>query len=107
MRARHGKANIVCMNLQLDEKSPHMVAYVVPLTADSRLAGRQARRPIARRRVLEGSAYDGQAVRRNIAEEPDIDSARATSADDRAPEADQLREMLYPPERSHLRPGER
>jgi len=40
LEARHGKANIVCFNLQLDEKSPHLVAYVVPLTADGRLAAK-------------------------------------------------------------------
>lgn len=28
---RHGAANVVCANLQLDETSPHLVVYVVPL----------------------------------------------------------------------------
>ena len=40
LEARHGKANIVCVNMQLDETSPHLVAYVVPLTADGRLSAK-------------------------------------------------------------------
>jgi adenylate cyclase class IV len=40
LKNRHGEANIVCMNLQLDEKSPHLVAYVVPLTKDGRLSAK-------------------------------------------------------------------
>lgn len=38
LKGRHGEANVVCLNVQLDEKSPHLVAYVVPLTADGRLS---------------------------------------------------------------------
>lgn len=40
LEARHGKANIVCVNMQLDETSPHLVAYVVPLTKDGRLSAK-------------------------------------------------------------------
>lgn len=40
LEARHGKANIVCVNMQLDETSPHLVAYVVPLTRDDRLSAK-------------------------------------------------------------------
>lgn len=40
LRARHGAENVVCVNLQLDEKSPHLVAYVVPLTKDGRLSAK-------------------------------------------------------------------
>lgn len=40
LRRRHGQHNIVCLNLQLDEKSPHLVAYVVPLTMDGRLSAK-------------------------------------------------------------------
>lgn len=39
--ARHGKENCVCLNLQLDEKSPHLVAYVVPITKDGRLSAKE------------------------------------------------------------------
>jgi hypothetical protein len=31
LEKRHGKENVVAVNIQLDEMSPHMVAYVVPL----------------------------------------------------------------------------
>ncbi len=40
IEARHGKANVVCVNMQLDEKSPHLVAYVVPLTREGRLSAK-------------------------------------------------------------------
>lgn len=40
LEARHGKANIVCVNMQLDETSPHLVAYVAPLTKDGRLSAK-------------------------------------------------------------------
>lgn len=40
IEARHGKANAVCVNMQLDETSPHLVAYVVPLTKDGRLSAK-------------------------------------------------------------------
>lgn len=40
LEARHGKTNIVCVNMQLDETSPHLVAYVVPLTNDGRLSAK-------------------------------------------------------------------
>lgn len=40
LRARHGADNVVCLNLQLDETSPHLVAYVVPLTPDGRLSAK-------------------------------------------------------------------
>ena len=40
LEARHGKFNVVCVNMQLDETSPHLVAYVVPLTKDGRLSAK-------------------------------------------------------------------
>jgi hypothetical protein len=40
LEARHGKANIVCVNVQLDETSPHLVVYVAPLTSDGRLSAK-------------------------------------------------------------------
>lgn len=38
--ARHGKENCVCLNVQVDEKTPHLVAYVVPITKDGRLSAK-------------------------------------------------------------------
>lgn len=40
LRERHGKDNIVCVNAQHDETSPHLVVYVVPLTKDGRLSAK-------------------------------------------------------------------
>lgn len=40
LKTRHGAENVVCLNVQLDETSPHLVAYVVPLTKDGRLSAR-------------------------------------------------------------------
>lgn len=31
LKTKHGAENVVCMNLQLDESTPHLVAYVVPI----------------------------------------------------------------------------
>lgn len=40
LRARHGAANIACAELHLDERTPHLVAYITPLTQDGRLSAR-------------------------------------------------------------------
>lgn len=40
LKARHGSANIVCAEVHLDERTPHLVAYVTPLTRDGRLSAR-------------------------------------------------------------------
>jgi hypothetical protein len=41
LKARHGAANVLCINVQLDETSPHLVAYVAPLTSDGRLSAKE------------------------------------------------------------------
>lgn len=41
LRARHGQDNIVCAAVHLDETTPHLVVYVVPLTCDGRLSARE------------------------------------------------------------------
>lgn len=40
LKARHGGQNIVCAINHLDEQTPHLVAYVVPMTRDGRLSAR-------------------------------------------------------------------
>lgn len=40
LKARHGAANIVCAEVHLDERTPHLVVYVTPLTRDGRLSAR-------------------------------------------------------------------
>lgn len=41
LQARHGKDNVVCAAIHLDETTPHLIAYVVPLTPDGRLSARE------------------------------------------------------------------
>ena len=40
LRERHGKENVIAASLHLDERTPHLVAYVVPRTKDGRLSCR-------------------------------------------------------------------
>lgn len=40
LKTLHGPSNVVSATLHLDEKTPHMVAYVVPLTSDGRLSAK-------------------------------------------------------------------
>jgi flagellar biosynthesis GTPase FlhF len=48
---RHGAENIVCANIQRDEKSPHLVAYVVPLVTKAERT--------RKRSVIVGTNPDG------------------------------------------------
>lgn len=40
LEKRHGKGNVVCTTVHLDESTPHLAAYVVPRTADGRLSAK-------------------------------------------------------------------
>lgn len=40
LHKRHGAENVVSVSIHLDESTPHLVAYVVPKTADGRLAAK-------------------------------------------------------------------
>lgn len=40
LKARHGPENVISAAIHLDERTPHLVAYVVPLTAQGRLSAR-------------------------------------------------------------------
>ena len=40
LKTRHGAANVLSATIHLDESTPHMVVYVVPMTADRRLSCR-------------------------------------------------------------------
>ncbi|MGP5403422.1 MobV family relaxase, partial [Pseudomonas helleri] len=40
LKTRHGAANVLSATVHLDESTPHMVVYVVPMTADMRLSCR-------------------------------------------------------------------
>ncbi|MGC7839968.1 MobV family relaxase [Pseudomonas wayambapalatensis] len=80
LSARHGAENIVCAELHLDERTPHLVAYITPLTQDGRLSARdflggpaalrrmqtdfheQCGKPFGLARGIEGSKATHQAV---------------------------------------------
>lgn len=40
LAAKHGKENIVCSTVHVDESTPHMAVYVVPRTRDGRLSAK-------------------------------------------------------------------
>ncbi|WP_242483035.1 MobV family relaxase [Pseudomonas sp. TH10] len=40
LQAKHGRMNVISATIHLDESTPHMIAYVVPMTADKRLSCR-------------------------------------------------------------------
>ncbi|MBD8123850.1 plasmid recombination protein [Pseudomonas lutea] len=40
LRAKHGQENVIGAAIHLDESTPHLVAYVVPITSDHRLSCR-------------------------------------------------------------------
>lgn len=40
LRSRHGQNNVICSVVHLDETTPHLVAYVAPMTKDNRLSCR-------------------------------------------------------------------
>lgn len=82
LKAQHGEQNIVCAITHLDERTPHLVAYVVPMTKDGRLSAReflggaaklrkmqtdfhrQCGMPLGLNRGIEGSKATHQSVSR-------------------------------------------
>ncbi|MCS0585343.1 plasmid recombination protein [Massilia pinisoli] len=40
LEERHGKDNIICVSVQLDESNPHLAIYAVPITKDGRLSAK-------------------------------------------------------------------
>lgn len=41
LKKKHGAENVVCTDIQRDEKTPHLVAYVVPRHPDGRLSAKE------------------------------------------------------------------
>jgi hypothetical protein len=41
LHQRHGAANVLCSVVHLDESTPHLVAYVAPLTKEGKLSARE------------------------------------------------------------------
>lgn len=76
LEARHGKANIVCVNMQLDETSPHLVAYVVPLTKDGRLSAKDF---LGGRKVLSEMQTDfAERVGKPVGLQRGVEGSKAT-----------------------------
>lgn len=40
LEKKHGKENVICSSLHLDESTPHIAVYVVPITKDGRLSAK-------------------------------------------------------------------
>lgn len=55
LEAKHGKENIVAVNIQRDEQAPHMVAYVVPLV--------EVEAKTRKRSVVVGKDAEGKQIR--------------------------------------------
>lgn len=53
LKARHGGANIVSAVVHLDERTPHLIAYVLPLTKDGRLSARDFLGGVAKLRKMQ------------------------------------------------------
>ncbi|MEV2123051.1 MobV family relaxase [Pseudomonas aeruginosa] len=57
LRVRHGKENVISAAVHLDETTPHLVVYVVPLTQDGRLSARDFLGGPKVMRALQDSFY--------------------------------------------------
>lgn len=58
LKARHGKENILSAAIHLDETTPHLVVYVVPITKDGRLSARDFLGGPKTMRNMQDSFYD-------------------------------------------------
>lgn len=58
LRTRHGQENVVSAAVHLDETTPHLVAYVVPLTASGRLSARDFLGGPKVMRAMQDSFYE-------------------------------------------------
>ena len=75
LEARHGAANIVGVNVQLDEQAPHCVVYVVPLVEEAAKS--------VKRSVIVGKNADGSQRRevRDVEKKASVRLSAATFAD--------------------------
>ena len=62
LQERHGDENVLSAVLHLDERTPHLVAYVVPLTPDGRLSARDYLGGPAKMRGMQDSFYSACGV---------------------------------------------
>lgn len=62
LQERHGSENVLSAVLHLDERTPHLVAYVVPLTPDGRLSARDYLGGPAKMREMQDSFHSSCGV---------------------------------------------
>lgn len=72
LEAKHGKENIVAVNIQRDEQAPHMVAYVVPLV--------EVEAKTRKRSVVVGKDAEGKQIR-ELREYKDAPTVRLSAAE--------------------------
>lgn len=58
LQQRHGKQNVLASAVHLDETTPHLVAYVLPMTADNRLSCRDYLGSPAKLRQMQTDFYE-------------------------------------------------
>lgn len=58
LQNRHGKENVICTAIHLDESTPHLVAYVCPITTDGRLSARDFLGGPKVMRAMQDSFYE-------------------------------------------------
>ncbi|UVJ43486.1 plasmid recombination protein [Pseudomonas sp. LS1212] len=58
LRKKHGKENVIATTVHLDERTPHLVAYVVPRTKDGRLSCRDFLGGPAKLKAMQSDFYE-------------------------------------------------
>lgn len=75
LHTRHGAANVLSATIHLDESTPHMVVYVVPLTADGRLSCRDFLGGPEKLKAMQASFHANVGARRGL--ERGVEGSRA------------------------------
>lgn len=66
LKARHGAKNVISAAIHLDERTPHLVAYVVPLTSQGRLSARDFLGGPKAMRSMQDSFHNACGVSRGL-----------------------------------------
>lgn len=79
LQQRHGKENVISSAVHLDETTPHLVAYVAPMTADHRLSCRDFLGGREKMRKLQSDFHAACGKKRGL--ERGIEGSRAKHQD--------------------------
>ena len=79
LRRRHGAENVISATVHLDESTPHLVAYVVPKTADGRLSCRDFLGGPAKLRAMQDDFHAACGAKRGL--ERGVTGSRARHED--------------------------